>query len=201
MALKEVARNVTGVDASAEMIALAPRADGIRYVVTPAENLPFEEGEFDLITLSQVFHWLDRDRFLTEAYRVLRPGGWLIAYDNYFTGRVMGNLDIHGWYKEYIAKYPAPPRGEITFTVENTNRYGFRLLKEERYENTIIFSIKTLVDYLATHSNVIAAVEGGKEEIGQAKSWLAEITQPAFRSAEEAGFLFDAPVWYLQRST
>ena len=87
IALKELAQNVIGVDASAEMIALAPKESGVGYFTAPAENLPFEENRFDIITLSQVFHWLDRDKFLTEAGRVLRPNGWLIVYDNYLRGR------------------------------------------------------------------------------------------------------------------
>jgi ubiquinone/menaquinone biosynthesis C-methylase UbiE len=72
------------------MVALAEEVNEVRYIVTPDENLPFEENKFDIITLSQVFHWLDgaqRDRFLTEARRVLRPSGWLIAYNNCPTGR------------------------------------------------------------------------------------------------------------------
>ncbi len=103
IALREIAQNVIGVDASAEMIALAPRENGIEYFVSPAENLPFDENEFDIITLSQVIHWLDRDKFLSEANRVLRPNGWLVAYDNYFSGKMTDNTKFHRWYMERIA--------------------------------------------------------------------------------------------------
>lgn len=74
VALKGTAQNIIGIDASTEMIALAPRENGIKYVVASAENLPFEENEFDLLTLSQVFHWLDSNRFLAEANR---GSGWI----------------------------------------------------------------------------------------------------------------------------
>ena len=200
IALKELAQNVTGVDASAEMIALAPKEHGVRYFVTPAENLPFDEKEFDLITLSQVFHWLDRGRFLTEASRVLRPGGWLIAYDNYFTGRMAGHPGYQSWYEEYLERYPMPPRAKVSFTPEDTNPHGFRLLKEEWYKNTIGFSPEGLIGFLITQTNVIAAVEGGGEKIEDVCSWLGGRLKSVFGDAKERGFIFNAPIWYLQRA-
>lgn len=197
VALKEIAQNVVGVDASAEMIALAPREKGIKYSVAPAENLPFEENEFDIITLSQVFHWLDKDKFLAEANRVLHPNGWLVAYDNYFSGQMTENTEFYRWYKEkYLEKYPIPPRGKIEFTPENVSPYGFRLLKEEWVKNIVGFSLEGIVDYLVTQSNVIAAVEGGKEKIEEVKEWLTESIKSMFGIAEE-NFLFNAPIWYL----
>ena len=39
IALKEIARSVIGVDASAEMVALAPKDNGVRFLVASAENL------------------------------------------------------------------------------------------------------------------------------------------------------------------
>ncbi len=197
VALKEIARRVTGIDASAEMISLSSKENGIRYFVAPAENLPFGENEFDLITLSQAFHWLDRSKFLAEAYRVLRPGGWLVVYDNYFSGRMTENPEFHEWFKNYLEKYPSPPRAKIEFTAENTKPYGFRLLKEEWFENAVGFSLEGLVDYLVTQSNVIARVEGGKEEIKEARMWLMESIRIMFGNAKERKFLFNAPIWYL----
>jgi len=197
IALKEIAQNVIGVDASAEMIALAPRENGIKYFVAPAENLPFGENEFDIITLSQVFHWLDTDKFLVQANRVLRPNGWLVAYDNYFSGQMTENTEFHRWYKEeYLEKYPIPPRAKIMFTSENINPYGFRLLKEEWDKNIVGFSLEGIVDYLVTQSNVIAAVEGGKEKIEEVREWLTESIKPMFGNAKE-NFLFNTPIWYL----
>ena len=200
IALKELAQNVVGVDASAEMITLAPRENRIKYFVAPAENLPFEENEFDLITLSQVFHWLDKDRFFAEANRVLRPNGWLVIYDNYFSGQMMENADFYKWYKEkYLVKYPIPPRAKIELTEENVSSYGFRLLGEEWNENIVGFSLEAIVDYLVTQSNVIAIVEGGKQKIEEVRAWLTEGIKPIFGDAKERKFLFNTPICYLSR--
>ena len=202
IALKELAQNVVGVDASAEMITLAPRENRIKYFVAPAENLPFEENEFDLITLSQVFHWLDKDRFFAEASRVLRPNGRLVVYDNYFSGQMMENANFYKWYKEeYLEKYPIPPRAKIELTEKNVNPYGFRLLGEEWNENIACFSLEAIVDYLVTQSNVIAVVEGEKRKIEEVRARLMEGIKPVFGDAKERKFLFNTPVWYLTRHT
>lgn len=42
-----------------------------------AEELPFASGGVDLVTAMTAAHWFDRQKFLLEADRVLRPGGCL----------------------------------------------------------------------------------------------------------------------------
>jgi SAM-dependent methyltransferase len=198
VALKEISRQVVGLDASREMIALAGRESGVEYVVASAEACPFGEEEFDLITLSQVFHWLDRDRFLREAHRVLRAGGWLIVYDNYFK---MTDARFQSWHREeYLKRYPDPPRPKVTFTHDNTDPYGFRVYKEELLDNEIWFSLKGLIDYLVSQSNIIAAVESGKETIASVRSWLTAALEPLFGEEQRRGFIFKAPVWQLRKS-
>ena len=44
---------------------------------SPAEEIPCGAGEVDLVTAMTAAHWFDRQRFLVEADRVLRPGGCL----------------------------------------------------------------------------------------------------------------------------
>lgn len=44
---------------------------------SPAEELPFASGEVDLVMAVAAAHWFDRQKFLLEADRVLRPGGCL----------------------------------------------------------------------------------------------------------------------------
>ncbi len=66
VALKEIAENIIGTDISPEMIMLAPKDKDIAYVVSDAENLPFNENEFNLITISQAVHWLNRKKFFSK---------------------------------------------------------------------------------------------------------------------------------------
>ncbi|MEV6977642.1 methyltransferase domain-containing protein [Kitasatospora sp. NPDC093806] len=82
-ALGERGAVVTGVDASAGMLALARRRLGVDVdlrVADLADPLPFEDGAFDDVVASLVLHYLeDWGPTLAELRRVLRPGGRLIA--------------------------------------------------------------------------------------------------------------------------
>jgi len=54
----------------------------VRFVEGSAQALPFDDGEFDVIVSSAVFyHVPDIRKALSEAYRVLRPGGTM-AFDD-----------------------------------------------------------------------------------------------------------------------
>lgn len=200
LALAEIAERVVGVDASAEMLAHAPPHARVSYAVAPAEELPFADGAFDLLTAAQAFHWFDRPRFLPEARRVLRPGGRLVVYDHYFAARMEENEAFRAWFREqYLGKYPVPKRGELVFTEAESAECGFRLLGAEHYDDALRFTPESLIDYLTTHSNIIAAVEGGDESIEAARAWLAESAGPLFGGLSEATFHFQGPIWYLER--
>lgn len=77
---------VSGLDLSAGSIATArkhARAQGyeIDYTVGGAESLPYVDGSFGVVTCCDVIeHVTDVDRVLSEAARVLRPGG-VFLYD------------------------------------------------------------------------------------------------------------------------
>ncbi len=201
LALGELAAEVVGVDAAAAMVAHAPGREGIAYVVADAERLPFGEGVFDLLTASQVLHWLDRATFFGEARRVLRPRGRLVVYDNYFAGGPEGDEAFLRWHREsYLERYPSPQRAWTNLTVEDTAREGFRLLAHESLPNEIGFKVEGLADYLLTQSNVIAAVEGGREDAAEARRWIVKTAGPLFGGDEEKRFLFHAPVWYMERA-
>ena len=199
VALKEIANRIIGMDASPSMIAHAPRDARIAYVVAVAERLPFSEQAFDLITLSQVSHWLDRKVFFAEACRVLRPASWLVAYDAYFSAQTIEHSDFQTWHKDvYLKNYPSPPRAPIALVAEDVKGTGFQLREEERLQHPIRFTIERLVEYLLTQSNVIAAVEGGTQEINEVRDWLTKSVRPFFAGHDEASFLFNVPIWYLQ---
>lgn len=201
IALKEISRRVVGVDASLEMVALVYKEPRVEYLVSLAEELPFKDGGFEIITLAQVFHWLDRERFFAEARRVLRARGWLIFYDHYFSSEMEENPKFKSWFQEnYMKRFPPPPRGGLAFTPEDSEESGFQLLGQESLQNSLSFSVEGLVNYLLSHSNVIAAVEFGSEEIEEVRLWLTESIKPLFGDSEEASFLFNAPIWFLQKS-
>lgn len=81
-------RRAVGIDASRDMLSVAranlDRAGILKASVRHGDifNIPAEAGDFDLVTIHQVLHFLDQpERAVYEAARVLRPDGRLIIVD------------------------------------------------------------------------------------------------------------------------
>jgi ubiquinone/menaquinone biosynthesis C-methylase UbiE len=200
LALQAVAERVVGVDISAEMITLAPRMPGLTYVVSPAERLPLVPDAFDLMTVSQAFHWMRRTEFLAEARRVLHSQGWLIVYDNYFSGQMEENSEFERWVEEYYQKeYPTPPRAPVHFGTEEAEREGFQFTHQETFPNFMQFSLNGLVNYLMTHTNVIATIEAGNKHALDVQDSLTKQIAPYFGNRKESSVRFNAPIWYLRK--
>jgi ubiquinone/menaquinone biosynthesis C-methylase UbiE len=72
---------VTGLDASAQMLAYAKtQAAKAALVQGSAERLPWTSESFDRVFCINAFHhFQDKVAFLTEAMRVLRPGGLMMT--------------------------------------------------------------------------------------------------------------------------
>jgi ubiquinone/menaquinone biosynthesis C-methylase UbiE len=201
LALREIAQQVVGVDRSAAMLAFVPRASGLGYVLAPAEQLPVRSEGAGLITISAAFHWLDRSAFLAEARRVLKSDGWVVVYSYAFSGKMVDNPDFESWMLDvYRSRYPKTPRAPVAFSSEDALRDGFLFLAQEEFSTPVQFTVETLIDYLVTHSNVIAAVEGGKERIEDVRRWLFESISPYFGGRAETTLLFRGPIWYLRKA-
>lgn len=200
IALEPLAARINGIDSSLDMIRHARRKPNVSYVVADAHQLPFHEASCDLMTLSQSFHWLNRQAFLDEAKRVLHPTGWLVVYDNYFTGRMEGNENFAQWFNEnHPKRFPAPERAKLSFSEQEFENAGFRLVRHDRFSHTWPCSLAGLINYLITHSNVIAAVEYGNDELDEVRQWLTKNIRPFYAGYAHATFIFDAVLWCLQR--
>jgi len=75
-----------GVDISPKMIdECRARHPHINFKVSVADELPFGENEFDVVTMCCVLHHLDEpQKFFDEVKRILKPGGRLIISDPYY---------------------------------------------------------------------------------------------------------------------
>jgi SAM-dependent methyltransferase len=80
--------SVRGIDPSDAMLSVARRrtqATGsapVEFGPGQATGLPFPDGAFDVVTSTQVYEYVhDVPAALTEAHRVLRPGGRLLVLD------------------------------------------------------------------------------------------------------------------------
>ena len=201
IALQEIADNVIGIDGSEGMIAVAKTNsdEQITYHHAPAENLPFDAGSFDLITVCGAINWIDRTRFFPEAKRVLKEQGVVIIYDNFITERMRENVAYTQWYREqYLSRYPKPPRDETPLTPSECEGYGFHFGQEE-YTNELAWSRAEYIEYMLTQSNVIVAVEMGHETLSEAREWMHTTLAPIVPEGEKGSFEFRGYIWYLHQ--
>jgi SAM-dependent methyltransferase len=75
---------VIGVDGSAEMIKVAQKVlqdyGNVRLCVTDAENLPFNDNTFDIVTCNLLFMWVSNPEIvIREMTRVTKHGGRVLA--------------------------------------------------------------------------------------------------------------------------
>jgi ubiquinone/menaquinone biosynthesis C-methylase UbiE len=79
-ALVNAAHTVIGADFSPAMIAMAEeRNPGRRFVEADAQDLPFEEGQFDAVVCNfGIGHIPDQLKALSEAARVVKTGGTFV---------------------------------------------------------------------------------------------------------------------------
>jgi SAM-dependent methyltransferase len=73
--------DVIGIDPNPAMLAEARRAGG-RYVEAEAAATRLPDACVDLVTCAQAMHWFVGDDAIAEIARVLRPGGFAVAYWN-----------------------------------------------------------------------------------------------------------------------
>lgn len=198
-AMLSIAENVYGTDLSGEMIANAYPDDRIQYRLANATLQPFEDDFFDILTVSSGLHWFELDAFLKEASRIMKPGAWLVVYDNFFLSEMAEVLEFNNWFTEVYCKgFPPPKRKpEQNLLNENLADYKLSFEGEESFKNEVFFSLDELILYLTTQSNISAAVATGKtyEEI---ESWLQASLKPFFKE-EKRTLCFGNWIKYIQK--
>jgi SAM-dependent methyltransferase len=79
---EELDAEVVGIDQSERMVEIQ-RSKGIDARVGDVQELPFADGEFDVVVAAwMLYHVPDLDRGLAEIARVLKPGGRLVTVTN-----------------------------------------------------------------------------------------------------------------------
>ncbi len=102
----ELGAHVTGIDLEAPLVARAREAasdaglaERAHFHVVDAGSLPFAAASFDHVFTSGVLiHVEDKPAMLADIFRVLRPGGWLLAYD-WMKGTQPYSDDMRYWFE------------------------------------------------------------------------------------------------------
>ncbi len=100
--------HVVGIDIVPEMIGTAESnlkmtdRKNVAFQKTSGEDLPFPETTFDIVISNGVINLIpDKERALSEIFRVLKPGGRLAAADQAASGGIQKDLKarLSNWFQ------------------------------------------------------------------------------------------------------
>ena len=142
--------HVLATDITPEMLTVAREqvaargVDNVTVEHADAENLPYTDDRFDLLTCRIApHHFPDIDQFLRESVRVLRPGGILAVVDNVVPEGVAGD------YVNAFEKLRDPSHGRclsVQEWLEGYSQAGLQLTQQEILEKQMVFE-----DWAARH--------------------------------------------------
>lgn len=158
-ALSRICRSVRGCDASPTMLAEAKKNYSIAtFHLAAAEDLPFVSHGFSLVNISMGIHWVDQERFLHAAGRVLQPSGHL-SIDNYgFDGRIVAHESFEAFYKDfYSCHFPPPLRGPNYPEEEKMRAANFIPIEDFSYTHVVAMSLEEFIGFNLSQSNVIVS--------------------------------------------
>ncbi len=189
---------VKATDISNEQLACASSRSNLEYLCCPAENTPFPDSYFDLITVAQAYHWFNFSAFEKEVHRVSKRGGiiaiWgynLVSTNNQTIDKIIKNFytNIIGPFWDAERKYVEQNYATIPF--------NFPLVGEQKFSIERNWSLDDMTGYLNSWSavqNFISAqqynpVEIVSSELGHywKKDTLIPITFPVFVKLGSAG--------------
>ena len=116
-------------------------AGSIQFRQGNAEALPFEDNSYDCVYSVTVFEECDAGRAITEAMRVVRPGGRV--------GLVVRALDMRQWWnlalpEPILSKVEAPPRSVAPSGVADRSLY--RRMRDAGFVDLVCFPSMVTLD-------------------------------------------------------
>ena len=132
------------VDINKEMLRVAEEESdrqtlSIRFLWSSADDLNFDDEGFDLVTCRlAAHHFEDVSSFLTEAHRVLRPGGSVLVIDNVVPEN---DLESAKWMNDYEKR--RDPTHQACLSPKAWQKLfedrGFSQKKSSRFKKVLLF--------------------------------------------------------------
>ncbi|GAB3513469.1 class I SAM-dependent methyltransferase [Spirosoma knui] len=155
---------VEATDISENQLARATPHDHIRYQVSPAEQTPFADATFDLITVAQALHWFDVRAFHREVRRVAKPGA-VIAEWGYGLAQIGVDLDpaLLDFYRNRVGPYWDPQRKYIDDGYK-TLPFPFADVRWGEFTVQRTWPLDRFLNYLRTWSAVRQYIHENEED-------------------------------------
>ncbi|MDB5233661.1 MAG: SAM-dependent methyltransferase [Hymenobacter sp.] len=185
---------VDATDLSEKQLAQAPARPNIQYQTARAEQTPFPNQRFDLITVAQAVHWFEPEAYHAEVRRVARSGAVLAEWGYNFcrTDSAAVNAALDRFHDETSAPYWDANRGHITDEYARIP-FPFAEVQKARFEEKRQWTAADMLGYLGTWSAAAnyARLHGGADLTALVADELThlwgpgprEITFPVFARA------------------
>ena len=106
--------NVTAVDINQSRVSAAKeRYPEVNFICADAQNLPFSDNSFDLITSSWLWLWIeDKNKLAAEIKRLLKPGGVYISLAEQDSGATIEYPEELELKKEFFINFVKEVNGD-----------------------------------------------------------------------------------------
>lgn len=182
-ALAERFAQVDATDISEKQLILATQRPTIRYQVCRAEQTPFADHTFDLITVGQALHWFNVPAFHQEVRRVAKPGASLAEW-GYGLSTLNATLDplLIDFYRNRIGPYWDPQRTHIDNAYTDLE-FPFANVRKATFAIRRDWTLERFLNYLRTWSAVRQYIFENEEDPVTA---FGERLQPLWGDGEQA---------------
>jgi ubiquinone/menaquinone biosynthesis C-methylase UbiE len=148
-------KKIMATDVSEKQISHAIPDPVITYSVSTAEHSPFPDNSFNLITVSQAYHWFQFDAFFREATRTGKPGAVVAVWGYDLINTPDKRLDeaIHHFYTHTVGPYWDAERKYVDEKYESIP-FPFRELPSKHFSIDVEWQIEDCTGYLNSWSSV-----------------------------------------------
>ncbi len=164
-ALADIFDHVDATDISETQLILAVKKPNIHYQTSLAEQTPFADQTFDLITVAQALHWFDVNAFHQEVRRVAKPGAVIAEWGYGLVQLSDADLDaiMLDFYRNRIGPYWDPQRKYID-NAYATLPFPFADAQRANFTARRTWSLERFLNYLRTWSAVRQYIHENEED-------------------------------------
>lgn len=182
--LTERFRRVIAVDASAELVARAPRFSNVEYRIGRAEEGIAETAVADAIVVAQAAHWFDLPRFHRSASRAAKPRA-IVAFFSY--GRIelddpRTNALLRRFYDHDLRDCWPTGRAHVEDGYRSLD-FPLREIEAPPFAIEATWSVETLLGYVDTWSAMRQLERnGGRPRFDEFAARLREVAPSVIES-------------------
>lgn len=143
--------HVHASDPSAAQIAQARGPDNIGFVVEPGERCGLPDASVDAVCVAQALHWFDRDAFFAQCWRVLKPGGVLVAWGYQDIEVAAAMVAANAALQDRIRDYWPPQRADIDAAYAGY-AWPFERIESPSFDLQATWPLERLLGYFSSYS-------------------------------------------------